>query len=74
MNSAMENPAVRQSLGLVDCTKPLCDDLQKKIETLYTDEEIRSFCEVLLTGCGDSYVAGLAVQPALRKGRPFFTR
>ena len=64
MNSAMENPAVRQSLGLVDCTKPLCDDLQKKIETLYTDEEIRNFCEVLLTGCGDSYVAGLAVQPA----------
>lgn len=59
-----ETAAVRQSIGLVDFAKPLMDDLAPKIENLFTDEELNSFSRIIVTGNGDSYVAGMAAKAA----------
>ena len=53
MNQAVDNAVIRQSLSLVDLARPLIGDLQKKIDALFTKEEICAFDKLILTGCGD---------------------
>lgn len=67
MNQAVDNAVIRQSLSLVDLARPLIGDLQKKIDALFTKEEICAFDKLILTGCGDSYIAGVAAKPAFQK-------
>ena len=56
--------AIGQSMGLVNLVKPLSEDLTKKIDTLFTDDEINNFSRMMMTGCGDSYIAGVATKNA----------
>lgn len=70
----MGNPVIEQSMSLINLARPLTEDLTKKIAALFTDEEINKFSRLMLTGCGDSYIAGVATKNAfetlVRIGQP----
>ena len=55
-----ENTIILQSQNLLDLAAPMIESVSKKIDKLFTEEEFRSFKKVILTGCGDSYIAGPA--------------
>ncbi len=59
-----ENTIIQQSLNLLDLAAPLMQTLSARIAKLYKDEEIKNLSKVIITGCGDSYVAGIAAQKA----------
>lgn len=59
-----ENTIIQQSLNLLDQVGPLMDDMYRKASKLYTAAQIKNFGKVIVTGCGDSYVAGLAARKA----------
>ena len=61
-----ENTIIRQSENLLDMADPMIEDMCQKIDRLYTDSQWRSFKKVILTGCGDSYIAGQAVYEAFQ--------
>lgn len=68
-----DNATVRQCLSLVDFAKPLSEDLSKKILNLFTDKEIVDFSRLILTGNGDSYIAGVAAKPAFEKFTKYYS-
>lgn len=59
-----DNAIIRQSVNMVDMAAPMVADMSQKINRLFSDEQIKSFSKVILTGCGDSYIAGLAAEAA----------
>ena len=61
-----ENTIIRQSENLLDMAGPMIEDMCQKIDRLYTDDQWRSFKKVILTGCGDSYIAGQAAYEAFQ--------
>ena len=59
-----DTPMQRQVRNLPSIIKEQFKDLEPKTRKLFTTEEIYSFKSIILTGCGDSYAACLAVQSA----------
>ena len=59
-----ENTIIQQSNNLLDLAGPLMEDIYRKASRLYTPAEIKNLGKVIVTGCGDSYVAGVAAKKA----------
>jgi glutamine---fructose-6-phosphate transaminase (isomerizing) len=58
------NLMLNQIESLPELIRSETDPLYRKIRTLLTPDEIYSIKRIILTGCGDSYIAGLAVEMA----------
>lgn len=65
--AAMDNSLRRQSYSLPDMLKEQFEDLKSQIGELFGKEEIRKINRLILTGCGDSYGAGLTLRFALEE-------
>lgn len=59
-----ENALVRQVISLPELIRQQYEDLEPKARKALTTPEIFSIQRVIITGCGDSYAAGLAVKHA----------
>lgn len=64
---AMDNSLRRQSYSLPDMQKEQFEDLKSQIGKLFGGEEIENINKLILTGCGDSYGAGLTLRFALEE-------
>lgn len=62
--SKYDNPMSRQVFSLPKLIETQYDDLEPKTRTVLTFQEIFNIQRIVLTGCGDSYAAGLAVKHA----------
>ncbi len=67
MRAALDNSLRRQSYSLPCLLEEQFDDLKKQIDLLFTKEELKEFDQIILTGCGDSYAAGLTLRYELEK-------
>lgn len=65
--SAMDNSLRRQSYDLPGLLNGQFDDLKMKISGLFRKEKLTGITQVILTGCGDSYAAGLTLRYALEE-------
>lgn len=57
-----DNPMRRQTFSLPDLIEAQFNDLEPKTRLLFTAPEIYSFRQIILTGCGDSYIAARAMK------------
>ncbi len=64
MKKQYDSPMLRQVRNLATVVKEQYKDLEPKTRNLFTTPEIYSFQKIVLTGCGDSYAACLAVKSA----------
>ena len=64
MSEKAVSSAVKQSLSLAELADPLMKELRDKLDRLFANEAMERFTHVLCTGCGDSYIAGVAATPA----------
>lgn len=62
--SKYENPMSRQVYSLPDLIENQYDDLEPKTRTVLSFQEIFNIQRIILTGCGDSYAAGMATKYA----------
>ncbi len=63
-----ESAMVRQAKGLSDFGKALDESFSMdKMAGLLPNNEIFSAMNVIITGCGDSYMAGIAMKPVFEK-------
>lgn len=62
---AMDGSLRRQSYSLPGLLNDLFDNLKNQAEQLFTQEEAGKVKQIILTGCGDSYAAGLTLAYAL---------
>lgn len=67
MRIALDNSLRRQSYSLPCLLEEQFDDLKKQADLLFTDEELKGIDQIILTGCGDSYAAGLTLRYELEK-------
>lgn len=67
MRDALDNSLRRQSYSLPGLLKEQFDDLKEQIDLLFTKAELEEFDHMILTGCGDSYAAGLTLCYELEK-------
>ena len=65
--SAMDNSLRRQSYNIPDMLKEQFEDLKSQIKELFSKEELENVNQLILTGCGDSYGAGLTLRYALEE-------
>lgn len=56
------NPMCQQVASLPELMKQQQPDLESKVRTLFTTPEIYSFQRIILTGCGDSFIAAKSMQ------------
>lgn len=62
------NPFWEQIMDTPNFAVQLNDSLAaKKFQEVLSDGEIKNFKRVIITGCGDSYMAGIAMKPAVEK-------
>ncbi|MDE7286993.1 MAG: HAD hydrolase family protein, partial [Lachnospiraceae bacterium] len=59
--SAMDNSLRRQSYNLPIVLKEQFEDLKNQVRELLEDGALEQVDRLILTGCGDSYAAGLAL-------------
>lgn len=59
-----ENPMSRQVYSLPELIRQQYDDLEPKTRTVLTFQEIFNIQRIILTGCGDSFAAGMATKHA----------
>ncbi len=64
MEKQYDSPMLRQARYLPDLIKDQYEDLEPKTRKIFSTPEIYSFQKIVLTGCGDSYAACLAVKSA----------
>ena len=57
----------RQVMSLPELMRQQYADLEPKTRTVLSTPEIFNIQRIVLTGCGDSYAALLAVKPAFRR-------
>lgn len=62
--SKYENPMSRQVYSLSELIENQYDDLEPKTRTVMSFQEIFNIQRIILTGCGDSYAAGMATKHA----------
>lgn len=60
--SKYENPMSRQVFSLPELIRQQYDDLEPKTRTVLSFQEIYNIQRIVLTGCGDSYAAGMATK------------
>lgn len=59
-----DNPMSRQVFSLPDLIRDQYEDLEPKARKVLTTPEIFNIQRIVLTGCGDSYAAGMATKHA----------
>lgn len=59
-----ENPMSRQVMSLPGLIRQQYDDLEPKTRTVLSFEEIYNIQRIIITGCGDSFAAGMATKYA----------
>jgi glucosamine--fructose-6-phosphate aminotransferase (isomerizing) len=59
-----ENPMSRQVFSLPELIRQQYEDLEPKTRTVLTFQEIFNIQRIILTGCGDSFAAGMATKYA----------
>lgn len=59
-----DNPMCRQVFSLPELIRGQYEDLEPKTRTVLTFQEIFNIQRIILTGCGDSYAAGMATKHA----------
>ena len=64
---AMDNSLRRQSYNLPDFLQEQFEELKSRLALLFTKEELKGIKRVILTGCGDSYGAGLTLRYAIEE-------
>ena len=64
MSEKAVSSAGKQSLSRAERADPLRKELRDKLDGLFANEAMERFTHVLCTGCGDSYIAGVAATPA----------
>lgn len=62
--SKYENPMSRQVFSIPDLIEEQYEDLEPKARMVLSFQEIFNIQRIVLTGCGDSYAAGMAVKHA----------
>ena len=67
MDQKYDNPMRRQLYSIETLITSIYSDTEKKARTVLSTPEIYSLKQVVITGCGDSYCAALAVEQAFRK-------
>lgn len=60
--SKYENPMSRQVFSLPELIRQQYDDLEPKTRTVLSFQEIYNIQRIVLTGCGDSFAAGMATK------------
>lgn len=65
--AAMDNSLRRQSYSLPDLLLELFEPLREQVSRLFSKEEAVGVKQIILTGCGDSYGAGLTLRYALEE-------
>lgn len=60
-----DNPMSRQVFGLPELIRQQYEDLEPKARAVLTFQEIFNIQRIVLTGCGDSFAAGLACKHAM---------
>lgn len=63
MEEKKVSSAVKQSVSLVEMARPLMKELNETIGYMFEKIEMKNFKKILCTGCGDSYIAGVAAKP-----------
>ena len=58
------NPMSRQVFSLPQLIREQYEDLEPKVRTVLTTPEIFNIQRIVLTGCGDSFAAGMAAKYA----------
>ena len=59
--------AVKQSVSLVEMARPLMKELDETIGQMFDRIDMKRFRKILCTGCGDSYIAGVAAKPVFER-------
>ena len=59
-----DNPMSRQLFSLPELIREQYDDLEPKARTVLSFQEIYNIQRIILTGCGDSFAAGMATKHA----------
>ena len=59
-----ENPMSRQVMSLPELIRQQYDDLEPKTRTVLSFQEIYNIQRIIITGCGDSFAAGMATKYA----------
>lgn len=62
-----DNPLRRQCMSLPELCNQQIEGVKQGLENAVPDNVLKNIRRVILTGCGDSYVAALAAVPAYRK-------
>ncbi|MDD3338397.1 MAG: SIS domain-containing protein [Lachnospiraceae bacterium] len=62
--SKYDNPMSRQVFSLPELIRQQYEDLEPKTRTVLSFQEIYNIQRIVLTGCGDSYAAGMATKHA----------
>ena len=62
-----DNPLRQQCMSLPDLCADQIAGVRKGLAEAFTDEELRQYRRIIITGCGDSYVASLAAIPAFKQ-------
>ncbi len=62
-----DNAIIRQSINMTDMAASMVAEMSGKIKRLFTEAQIKNISKVIITGCGDSYIAGLAAEEAFKK-------
>ena len=66
-NNMFDNPLSRQCLSLPELAKPQVEGALLGLSQAIPENVLKKIRRVLITGCGDSYVAAQAAIPAFRK-------
>lgn len=67
MKKAMDSSLRRQSYSLPVLLEEQFEDLKQQLKRLFLEKETKKIKQVILTGCGDSYGAGLTLRYELEK-------
>ena len=62
-----DNPLRQQCMSLPQLCAPQIAGVLKGLENALTDQQIKNTHRIIITGCGDSYVAAKAAVPAFKK-------
>jgi len=62
-----DNAIIRQSVNMTEMAASMVAEMSGKIARLFTKEQVKNISKVIITGCGDSYIAGLAAEQAFKK-------
>lgn len=65
--NAYDNPMRRQAMSLPELLRQQYEDLEPKTRSVLSFEEIFSIQRIVLTGCGDSHAASMAVRLTFEK-------